>query len=306
MSGPVCNRGQLATMPELPEVETLRRQLEATLLGKAIISVELSRDAPQLVRGMTREEFAGAIHGRRIAGIRRRGKWLIFDLSGGLKFVMHLRMTGRLLLRTATDAPDPYLHARLMLDDGRELRWCDARKFGTWNLVTDLVEVTGSLGPEPFGDEFSPEALLAAATGRRAPIKAFLLDQRRVAGLGNIYVDEALWRAGIHPLREAGSLTLDEARRLCDSIVDVLHASLDSGGSSMRDYLDTAGRRGRFQDYWQVYKRAGQPCYRCSSEIVKIRVSGRGTHLCPVCQPAPTPHHPGPLLPQGEKREPSN
>lgn len=271
-------------MPELPEVETVRRQLQALLPGRMVTDAWISPEAPNLLRGRAWDQFLALILGQRFENVRRRGKWLILDLSGDLLLVMHLRMTGRIFVRRPDDPPDPFLRARLTLDNGDELRWCDVRKFGTWNLVEDITEVTGAMGPEPLDSDFSAEALLAAAMGRRAPIKSLLLDQRRLAGLGNIYVDEALWRAAIHPRREAGSLTPAEAERLREAIVAVLLDSLESGGSSMRDYLDTSGRRGRFQDRWQVYKREGEPCPRCGTPVAKTNVAGRGTRYCPLCQ----------------------
>jgi formamidopyrimidine-DNA glycosylase len=241
------------------------------------------------VRSPNEEAFAESIVGRKILAVRRRAKWLLIELDGGLTLVAHLRMTGRWLLRRADAPADPYMRARLSLDGGEELRWSDLRKFGTWDLVSDPADVIGTVGPEPLEADFSSAALIAAAGGRHAPIKAFLLDQRRIAGLGNIYADEALWDAGIHPLRPAGSITADEAERLWAAIVAVLTDSLDSGGSSMRDYLDTAGRRGRFQERWRVYKREGTPCPRCGTEIVRIKVAGRGTRFCPSCQKASDP-----------------
>ncbi len=274
-------------MPELPEVETLRRQLQDALPGRTIVDCQFSGDRPSLVRSPNEEAFARAIAGRMIERVRRRGKWLFLDLSGSLVLVAHLRMTGRWLLRRADAEEDPYLRARITLDTGDELRWCDVRKFGTWDLVRDAERLTGTIGPEPLDPSFGSSDLLKSTAGRRAPIKAFLLDQRRVAGLGNIYVDEALWNAGIHPLRAAGSLTADQAARLHAAIVDVLRDAIENGGSSMRDYLDTAGRRGRVQHRWAVYKREGTPCRRCGAQIAKTRVSGRGTRFCPTCQPVP-------------------
>jgi formamidopyrimidine-DNA glycosylase len=222
-----------------------------------------------------------------ILEVRRRGKWLILDLRGGLALVAHLRMTGRWFLRRSGDAEDQYIRSKITLDSGDELRWCDVRKFGTWDLVPDAGALTGHSGPEPLGDGFTAAEILRSAAGRRAPIKSFLLDQRYVAGLGNIYVDESLWHSSIHPLRESGSISPEEARRLREAIVQVLVDSIESGGSSMRDYLDSNGRAGRFQERWQVYKHQGMPCGRCGSEILKIKVAGRGTHFCPTCQPAP-------------------
>jgi formamidopyrimidine-DNA glycosylase len=272
-------------VPELPEVETLRRQLQSALPGRVLVDAWFSPDAPKLLRGLTSEEFLLTVRGRTIGEVRRSGKWLIILFKEGLALVMHLRMTGRVLLRRPDAPEDPYLRARLALAGGDEIRWCDVRKFGTWDLVIDPAIVTGAMGHEPLGESFGAGKLVAAAAGRRAPIKSFLIDQRRIAGLGNIYADEALWDAGIHPLRAAGTITHTEAEGLCAAIVHVLLDSLESGGSSMRDYLDTAGRAGRFQERWQVYKREGSPCPRCSASIVRITVGGRGTRYCPQCQP---------------------
>jgi len=271
-------------MPELPEVETLRRQLDDALPGLRIIDAWFSPDAPRLLRRRTVAEFLVLVRGRTISDVRRSGKWLIFCLGNDLALVAHLRMTGRVFLRRPTDPEDLYLRAKLQLSDSSEVRWCDVRKFGTWDVVADPREVTGPVGPEPLGADFSADQIMAAARGRRTPIKSLLLDQRRIAGLGNIYADEALWNARIHPLRPAGSITRAEAKRLHAAIVAVLVESLESGGSSMRDYLDTNGRAGRFQERWSVYKREGLPCSRCATSIVKTVIAGRAARYCPRCQ----------------------
>jgi formamidopyrimidine-DNA glycosylase len=277
-------------MPELPEVETLRRQLQDSLPGRSIIDVWFDSGRPSLVRRSNEEQFAESLCGNTVLEVRRRGKWLILDLSSGFALVAHLRMTGRWFLRHAGDPDDQYLRAKILLDSRDELRWCDVRKFGTWDLVADPTEIIGDSGPEPLGADFTPGSILEAAVGRRAPIKAFLLDQRRIAGIGNIYADEALWDASIHPLRAAGSITNEEAPRLQEAIVRILTESIESGGSSMRDYLDSNGRAGRFQERWSVYKHTGLPCRRCGTLILKIKVAGRGTHFCPTCQQeAPSP-----------------
>jgi formamidopyrimidine-DNA glycosylase len=273
-------------MPELPEVETLRRQLQNTLPGRTIRDVWFSDSLPKLLRGPNEETFVESICGTSIVAVGRRGKWLILELSNRRSLVAHLRMTGRWFLRYADEPEDQYLRATITLDSGHELRWCDVRKFGTWDLVENPEEVTGASGAEPLSDDFTAETILKAAASRRAPIKSFLLDQRRIAGLGNIYTDEALWDSSIHPLRPAGSVSLAEANRLRDAIVRVLTDSIESGGSSMRDYLDSNGRAGRFQERWRVYKHEGRPCLRCGTVIVKIKVGGRGTHYCPTCQTA--------------------
>jgi len=274
-------------MPELPEVETLRRQLDDALPGLLVTDAWFSPDTPQLLRRQTAAEFLDLVRGRTITRVRRSAKWLIFCLGDDLALVTHLRMTGRVFLRRPTDPADLYLRAKLGLSNGSEVRWCDVRKFGTWDLVADPREVTGPVGPEPLGTDFSADHIMAATRGRRTPIKSLLLDQRRIAGLGNIYADEALWDARIHPLRPAGSITRPEARRLHAAIVSVLVDSLDSGGSSMRDYLDTNGRAGRFQERWSVYKREGLPCSRCAAPIVKTIIAGRGARYCPRCQRKP-------------------
>jgi formamidopyrimidine-DNA glycosylase len=274
-------------MPELPEVETLRRQLDAALPGCRITAGWFSPEAPRLLRRQSPLEFLDIVRGRTIERVRRSAKWLIIYLSGDVALVVHLRMTGRIFLRRPADPEDLYLRAKLSLSDGTELRWCDVRKFGTWDLVQEPQEITGLVGPEPLAEGFSGAHIMAAAGGRRTPIKSLLLDQRRLAGLGNIYADEALWDSRIHPLRPAGSITRTEANRLCAAIVGVLAASLENGGSSMRDYLDTNGRAGRFQDHWRIYKREGAPCLRCGTAILKTVVAGRGTRYCPRCQRQP-------------------
>jgi formamidopyrimidine-DNA glycosylase len=272
-------------MPELPEVETVRRQLQEALPGRTISNVCFTAGRPHLLRRMDELGFVQTVRGAVIVAVRRSGKWLVVDLDNGQSLVAHLRMTGRWFLRNSGAPADEYMRSKITLDNGDELRWCDVRKFGTWDLVADANEVTGDSGAEPLSEAFTAEVILAAAEGRRAPIKAFLLDQRRVAGLGNIYADEALWHSRIHPLRPAGSISSDEAQRLRDAIVRVLLESLESGGSSMRDYLDSNGRRGGFQERWRVYKHEGSPCLRCGSAIQKLKLRGRGSRYCPTCQP---------------------
>jgi formamidopyrimidine-DNA glycosylase len=193
-------------MPELPEVETVRRDLEARIIGRTITSCVVSPDAPRLVQLITTEEFCRQIVGRTIAGLRRRGKYLIVDLDDARAWVMHRRMSGNVLYRTPADAPDDYVRATFGLDDGHELRWTDLRKFGTMWLVEDATMVMEALGPEPLDAEFTPEVLRARAGRRSAPIKSVLLDQTVLAGMGNLYTDEALHFAKIHPLRPANRL----------------------------------------------------------------------------------------------------
>jgi formamidopyrimidine-DNA glycosylase len=284
-------------MPELPEVETIRRQLEPELRGRRIERLEVfdSRwTRPADPKGVERE-----VSGRVIAAMRRRGKYLLLDLDRGVTLVMHLRMTGNLLLVdeeylvAAVDesdsgaTEDPYLRARFSLDDGRELRFSDARRFGeAFVLRTDAIDdrFTGRVGIEPLSDRFTAEAIERLAAGRRAPLKSFLLDQAGIAGVGNIYADEALWRAELHPLSPAGSMRREHAEALRDGIVGALRAGLDGGGASVDDYLDSRGERGSMQDEFLVHRREGEPCPRCGMAIRRILVSGRSTYFCPGCQ----------------------
>lgn len=274
-------------MPELPEVETIRRGIEPAVRGRCVCDVRLTPEADRLVQRLTPEEFRRQLRGRRLEGAVRRGKYLIFPLDNGRFFVAHLRMTGRIEVEPR-DAPDgAFFRAAIVLDDGRELRWRDVRRFGTWEIVDDLNALDGRLGPEPLEDGFTVEALAAACRRRTAPIKSVLLDQRRVAGLGNIYVDEALHRARVHPLKQAGSLSADEIARLHAALRAVLEKGLRNFGTTFRDFVNAYGQEGRNAEHLDVYGRAGEPCATCGANITRIVVAGRGTHFCPACQPAP-------------------
>jgi formamidopyrimidine-DNA glycosylase len=272
-------------MPELPEVETIRRDLEPRLRGRTITAVRVAPDAVPLIDGASPAAFTRRLKGRRIEALSRRGKYLILHLSGGLHLVVHLRMTGALLHRDAAAPADRYLRAVLSFDDGTELRFADLRKLGRLRLVAHPDEAVGRLGPEPLDARFTAAALKRAIERRRAPIKAVLLDQRVLAGLGNIYTDEALFAARIHPLRRADTLSEAENRRLHRSVRRVLRDALDNRGASFRDYVDGGGREGRHQFHVKVFRRTGQPCYVCGATIERIRLSGRSTHFCPRCQP---------------------
>lgn len=271
-------------VPELPEVETTRRDLEARLTGRAITGVCFGPGSPTPARGLPPEQMAAALRGRRIERLTRRGKYLIAHLDGGLALVLHRRMTGNLVLRRPADPPDPFTRAVIHLDDGSELRWTDQRRFGTWALTADPAAAMPGIGPEPLDDGWTAADLAAALAGRTAPVKAVLLDQRRVAGLGNIYADESLHQAGINPLRPAGSLTPAEVERLHRAVRAVLLRAIELQGSSAQHHVGGLGQRGTMQDEWRVYRRAGQPCLVCGTLIVKARVAGRGTHICPTCQ----------------------
>jgi formamidopyrimidine-DNA glycosylase len=239
------------------------------------------------------EEVERKLSGQRIRALTRRGKYLVAELEADRFLVMHLRMTGNLLWVGARDDDHdhPYLRFRLLLEQGERLLFVDLRRFGTGIVLEGRDELEryleSRLGPEPLDPSFTPELLRRQAVGRRAPIKAFLLDQRRVAGIGNIYADEALFRARIHPLRTTGRLRRAEIERLRDGIVAALEAGIESFGASIDRYRDANGARGEMQDRFLIHRREGDPCPRCGSAVQKLRAAGRGTYICPRCQRAP-------------------
>lgn len=282
-------------MPELPEVETIRRDLAPSVIGRTITSAWVSENAPRLVQLLPREEFAKLLPGRKIEGVSRRGKYLIFNLDGGpstdadaslrtgMMWVVHLRMTGRLQHSDACP-DDPYLRAKFALDDGTWLCFNDVRKFGMMWLVDDWSLVHPNIGPEPLEAEFEIAGFRSLLKRRGAPIKAVLLDQKAIAGIGNIYADESLFLAGIDPRKPANKVTKPRADRLHAAIIDVLNEALGDRGSSFRDYVDGRGNEGRHQLKVKVYGRGDQPCHTCGTPIRRTVVAGRGTHYCPKCQ----------------------
>jgi formamidopyrimidine-DNA glycosylase len=274
-------------VPELPEVETIRLRLAPALAGRRIERVEIAD--PRLTRPDPPEAVASRLVGERIVDVGRRGKYLIFAFESGRHLLVHLRMTGNVQYPAEGGlAADPYRRAVVKLDDGSDVAYRDVRRFGTWALLepgeSEVYLAQRRLGREPFERSFTPAALERVLAGRRAPIKAALLDQRAAAGIGNIYADEALWRARIHPLRPAGTLTRGELGALRDGIRDALAMGIERQGASLRDYRDPGGQRGRMQDDFRVYGRDGEPCHRCGTPIEKIRAAGRGTWYCPSCQ----------------------
>jgi formamidopyrimidine-DNA glycosylase len=273
-------------MPELPEVETIRRQLAPHLEGRMIESVEILDD--RWTRPGAPGPVAAGLTGARVEQVGRAGKYLIWTLSGDRHLLVHLRMTGTLLLDP--DLDPPHTRVRFELDRGRVV-YVDPRRFGTGHLLEGAVArdayLAARIGAEPFTDAFTAAYLRNAARGRIAPIKAFLLDQRRIAGVGNIYADEALFRAGIHPLRPAGGLTSAQWARLRDTIEDALTAGIEAKGASIDDFRHVDGARGSFQDRFLVHRRGGEPCPTCGRAIRKIVVGGRGTYVCERCQPRP-------------------
>ncbi len=287
-------------MPELPEVETVARQLEPELEGRRIESLEVLDE--RWSRPVAPAELGEAVGGRTVEGLGRRGKYLLLALDGAETLVMHLRMTGNLVLVEGEDVIDPsegrrlyegersasarHLRARFLLDDGREVWFTDPRRFGEAFLIADadLGARFSRLGVEPFSPEFTAEALGEIAAGRTAPLKSFLLDQSRIAGVGNIYADEALYRARLHPLSPAGSMKPEHHAALRDAVVAALQAGIDGGGASIDDYRDGRGERGTMQDEFLVHTREGEPCPSCGGPIERIVVSGRSTYFCPSCQ----------------------
>ena len=276
-------------MPELPEVETIRGQLAPIVEGRTLRRVEVL-DA-RWSRPLAPHELEAALQGRRVRALRRRGKYLLWELSGEVHLVQHLRMTGAVLLEPQ---PEPlHVSARLDLGRGRKLVVADPRRFGTGELLLGdeaLAQFFATrLGVEPFDDEFTGEYVRARARGRIGPIKSFLLDQRHVAGVGNIYADEALFRAYVHPLRPAGRLKRGQYALLRDAVRDALQAGIDAKGASIDDFRHVDGVQGAFQNEFLVHLRAGEPCVRCGTTIVKLVVGGRGTYVCEHCQPRPRP-----------------
>lgn len=276
-------------MPELPEVENYARDLKPLLVGRRIEAVDVYW--PRAVANLSVEEFTRGLLGRQIVNTDRRGKYLLFPLDNRRTLVLHLRMTGKLRLAPA-DAPlevDPYTRAVFRLSDGQVLLFRDQRKFGRFYLVEDPAQVLKGLGPEPLQDSFTPLDLFHAVQGRRAPIKALLLDQHIVAGVGNIYADEALFLAGIDPRRPGASLTLADCSRLHTCLRQVLAEAIREGGStlggsSLGNYQRPLGIPGRYQLRHRVYRRAGQPCPACGTPIQRVKIAQRSTHFCPRCQ----------------------
>jgi formamidopyrimidine-DNA glycosylase len=274
-------------MPELPEVETIRRQLEPQVRDATITTLEILD--PRWCAPLAPAELSDIVVGRRVRALRRRGKYLDWVLDEEIHLLMHLRMTGTLLLDPPAD--QPHTRVEIALDAARRLRFVDPRRFGTGQLVIgdEALDAffAARLGVEPFDDAFTPALLRALARGRRGPIKTFLLDQHKIAGIGNIYADEALFRTGVHPLRAAGALAPAQYARLRDAIHEVLAAGIDARGASIDDFRDLEGARGSYQDRFLVHRRAGEPCANCGTAIRKLIVGGRGTYVCIRCQPAP-------------------
>lgn len=273
-------------MPELPEVQTVASELDARLVGRTIAGVEVLWD--RTVGHPAPAEFAAALPGHRVERVDRRAKYIMIELSGDDALVAHLRMTGRITVEPAAAPRDPHTRLVLALDGDDEARFADTRKFGRFYYVPAGAAMPlpsfAELGPEPLAEDFTPVLLAARVAARKGNVKAALLDQRLVAGLGNIYVDEALWRARIHPRRTMQSLAPEEVEGLHEAIVHVLRRAIDSGGTTFSDYRTTWGREGGYQGELSVFRKTGAPCPRCGAPVERDVVAGRGTHYCPTCQ----------------------
>lgn len=281
-------------MPELPEVETMARDLRRRLVGRTIVEAWVAW--PNLIRTSSVDDFVDALAGRRVRKVGRRAKWLLITLDGDLALTIQPRMTGVLSIVTGDTPIGRHEHLGLQFDDGNELRLHDVRKFSRIGLYhtgrSGLRDDAGrdpfaGLGPEPLDPAFSYEQFKERLAVRRGKLKPLLLDQGFIVGVGNIYADESLWIARLHPERGVESLSGADRRRLYGAVVAVLDEAVRNRGSSVSDYHPPAGRA-RMQDRLRVYHRTGQPCQRCRTPIARISVGGRGTHLCPKCQRAPS------------------
>ncbi|MBS4194966.1 DNA-formamidopyrimidine glycosylase [Lederbergia citri] len=273
-------------MPELPEVERVRRSLVELVAGQKIMEVEVGW--PKIIKNPEQhEQFQDALKGQTILDVDRKGKFLVFLLDD-YSLISHLRMEGNYSLRKTEDPVEKHTHVIFRFSGGKELRYRDVRKFGTMHLFRKGSEWTvpplSKLGPEPFSDEFTIEYFKGKLKNTDRVIKAVLLDQSVVSGLGNIYVDEVLFRSGIHPLRKAKSLTDREILSLREQSAATLQESINAGGSSVNTYMNSHGQSGTYQNELKVYGKKDQECFNCGTAIHKIKVAGRGTHFCPICQ----------------------
>lgn len=270
-------------MPELPEVETIKNEMLPHVAGRRITGVTLFWEG--IVRQPAVEEFRSRITGKRITGISRRGKYLIFSLDSGEALIIHLRMTGSLLVKPPSAEPERFTRAILHLDNKTQLFFRDQRKFGGMWLVEDADTVVGKLGPEPLDNDFTPKVLKQLLPNRTAPVKALLCDQTFLAGIGNMYADEALFAAGIHPLRPGLSLSGEEVKRLHRAIQQVLRTAIGNKGASVDTYLRPDGTPGTAHHEFKVAHCRGGSCPVCGTPIARIPIRNRGSYFCPKCQP---------------------
>jgi formamidopyrimidine-DNA glycosylase len=268
-------------MPELPEVETIKNSLEPRVVGRTFTGVKIDDTRP--LQNLKSAEFRRRLIGKTILSLKRRGKYMIFILSGGDNLIIHLRMTGALLWNP--EGEEPFARIEFSFDDGGRLLYTDIRRFGTMWLVSDASTVTGKLGIEPLDNSFTPGYLAGILDSRPTPVKSLLLNQERIAGIGNMYADEALFHAGIHPLRPGNSLDKAEIKRLHSGIRQVLKKGIRNRGASIRNYRCPDGQTGTAHEEFAVAHREGQSCPRCGGKIARMVVGQRGTYYCPRCQP---------------------
>ena len=270
----------------MPEVEIIRRYLDKMVQGQQIMSVDIV--LPRMIKWPEPEKFRLLVTGQRIESMARRGKYLLMELTGGREVVFHLRMTGRLVYEPEGVNHDSHARVIFKLGNGASLVYGDTRTLGTihglqagerWRL-----KGLSEMGPEPLSDDFTAEYLQGVAQKRKGAIKSFLLNQKYISGIGNIYADEALFLAGIHPQRPANMLTETECRKLAAAVNEVIAAGIADGGTTFRDYQNGAGGKGGHQEHLYAYGRTGQPCRKCGTPMERITVGGRGTHFCPQCQ----------------------
>ena len=272
-------------MPELPEVEVIKRGLLPLLPGRKVTAIVTSRK--KLRQPMPRRDLTRHILGGRIKTVARRAKFLLVSMENGATLIVHLGMTGRLGFFPAETPAAKHDHLRLLLDNAIELRFNDSRRFGFIKVLEpgmDFNTAVACLGPEPLGPDFSPAYLLEQASGRKKPLKNFLMDNRVVVGIGNIYACETLFRAGINPEKSAGSLSLAEWARIVECGRHVLRQAIECGGTTISDFVNESGRVGYFQLELKVYARHGQPCLACKTPIIRKTMAGRATFFCPICQ----------------------
>jgi len=267
-------------VPELPEVETIKQELLPHVSGKRITGVELFWEG--MLRQPSPKEFQSRIRGQKITGITRRGKYLVFSLQNGEWLIIHLKMSGALL--AGRGLSPRFTRAVFHLDDGSDIYFCDPRKFGKIQLVKDKDTVMGKLGIEPLEDDFTPEVLQKLLKKRKTPVKAMLLEQGLIAGIGNMYADEALFNAAINPLRVANSLSTDEIKRLHKSIKEVLQTAIKRKGASISNYYRPGGEKGSAHNHFRVAHRKGEECPVCGTPLERISIRQRGSCFCPVCQ----------------------
>ncbi len=272
-------------MPELPEVETVTNEIRPYVLGRRIENVEVFW--PGTAKGNTVEGFIGGLKGQTVINVRRRGKFIIWELSSGRRLLTHLKMTGALIVQDAAAPPPPYNRVEITLDNGMKVYFRDPRKFGRMRVV-DHDKSLDELGPEPLEPAFTAEVLQSILKKRKSPIKPTLLDQTLIAGIGNMYADEALFEAKIHPLRAADNLSPAEYRRLHKAIQHVLTAAIESKGASISNYVRPGGELGQAHFAFKVAHKRGENCPVCKTALERIVVRGRGTYLCPKCQPLPS------------------